>query len=104
MRNINKSVAIIIPKKPFANWANHLPGVDTELSFNELKKYAKAILLEKFTTSKEAKEVFSQTWNEVFEEYLTSWSNDVDYWPTGRTKELFYKWFDVEFYSNVLDL
>ncbi len=61
------------------------------------------ILLKEFDTPKQAKEQMSQVYLQIFEEELEAWCTNPDYWPAGRTQELFYKWFDVQFYSDVLD-
>ena len=39
----------------------------------------------------------------LFEQELFEWSKDESEWPINRDLEMFLEWFDIEFYSTVID-
>jgi hypothetical protein len=85
---INRSIAIIIPKQPFVDWANQLPDSEPKVSLEELQEECTAV---------------EELCEDIFELELFNWCAEEGRWPQERTKELFWKWFDVSFHSMVFD-
>jgi len=103
MLTINRTVAIIKPKKPYIKWANSLPDTDREYADEVFQKDQRALLIPEHDTQKEDKTYIDTMWKEIFEEELEGWSTNKAWWPKNRTKKMFCQWFDVEFHSMVID-
>ena len=100
---INRSLAIIIPKQPFVDWANQLPDGDLKVSLKDVQEECTAVLIPDYDTEDEAKAHIDDLYKDIFEEELFSWSTEENQWPQERTKELFWRWFQVTFHSMVFD-
>ena len=100
---INRSIAIIIPKQPFVDWANQLPDSEPKVSLEELQEECTAVLIPDYNTEDEAKSYVEELCEDIFELELFNWCAEEGRWPQERTKELFWKWFDVSFHSMVFD-
>lgn len=100
---INRSIAIIKPKQPYVDWANQLPDAKWETSLSDLQKDCTAILILEYDTDDEAKKYIDRIAKDIFEDELFSWCTNEDWWPQNRTKAMFWKWFDIELHSEVID-
>ena len=100
---INRSLAIIIPKQPFVDWANQLPGPELKLTLKDVQKECQAVLIPEYDTEDEAKEYINDLYEDIFAQELFSWTTEESEWPQERTKELFWRWFEVTFHSMVFD-
>ena len=103
MYSVNRSIALIIPKQPFVDWANQLPGPDFKVSLEVLQKECLAVLIPDYDTEDEAKAYVNDLYEEIFEEELFGWCTEEARWPKERTPDLFWRWFDVNFHSRVID-
>ncbi|MCI0404776.1 MAG: hypothetical protein L0209_01665 [candidate division Zixibacteria bacterium] len=103
MRTINRSLAIIIPKQPFVDWANQLPDADFKVSLDDLQEDCLAILIPEYDTKDEAKAYIDELSEDLFEELLFDWCTEEAWLPQERTKELFWQWFEVALHSVVID-
>jgi hypothetical protein len=103
MYTINRSIAIIRPKQPFVDWANHLSDAEGEVSLADLREDCLAVLIPEYDSDEEAKEYVTAMWEDLFEQELWGWSTDESCWPKKRTQSVFWEWFDVEFHSVVID-
>lgn len=103
MQTINRSVAIIRPKKPFIDWTNQLPDAEHKTSLDDFKDDCLAILIPNYGTNDEAKEYINEMAEDILEEELFSWCTHEPWFPKNQTKEMFWKWFEVEFHSIVVD-
>jgi hypothetical protein len=103
MNSINRSLAIIKPKQPYIKWANSLPDDDREYVSEVFQKDCFVVLIHEYGTEKEAVGYINKMWRMLFKEQLEGWCLDTEWWPKNITQKMFWKWFDVEFHSVVVD-
>lgn len=106
MQTLDRSVAIIRPKKPFIAWANSCEYEDRAFSTDYFEDFhSMAILIPYYDsiTANKSKKYVLEIWDEIFNEALSAWNKDRKSWPTDRSAELFKKWFKVEFLHTVVD-
>lgn len=103
MLTINRSVAIIRPKRPFIKWANSLPDNEREYADEAFQSDCQAVLIPEYDTDKDAEKYINDIWDDLFEEELWGWCTNEDWWPKVRTQKMFWQWFDIEFHSIVSD-
>ncbi len=103
MHYINRSLAIIKPKRPFITWANSLPDADREFSPEAFLRDCTALLINEYETKREAKAHINEIWEDIFDDELYAWSTNEAWWPLHRTQKMFWQWFEVEFHSMVYD-
>lgn len=101
--SINRSVAIIRLKQPFVDWANQLPDARHKVWLNDLQEDCTVVLIPEYDNKEEAKEYIDKIAENIFDNELFSWCTNEDWWPQKRTKAMFWKWFDIELYSTVID-
>ena len=101
-RTVNRSSAILVPKKPFFEWLRSLPD-PMELSPEESEQYSTLYLLPEFEDEDEQREVIQMCFNTLFEDVLFGWWTVVDDWPNTQDYQTFTEWFDVKMYSMVCD-
>ncbi|MDE2040965.1 MAG: hypothetical protein KGI59_01060 [Patescibacteria group bacterium] len=104
MLTINRTVAIIKPKRPYIKWANSLPDADREYTDEVFQKDQRVLLIPEHDTPKEDRAYINTIWREIFDEELLGWSLNRSWWPKERTQKMFWQWFDVEFHSMVVDM
>jgi hypothetical protein len=100
---INRSVAIIRPKQPYVDWANQLPDANRKTSLSDLQEDCTVILVPEYDNDDDAKKYIDKIARDILENELFSWCTNEDWWPQNRTKAMFWKWFDVELHSEVID-
>jgi hypothetical protein len=100
---LNRSVAIIKPKKPFIDWVNSMPVPDLPIEEEFFSEDALAVLIPEYDTLEEAREHIGNIWKDIFFNELWGWCTDEAQWPKRRTLKMFWQWFDVEFHSEVVD-
>jgi len=103
MKSINRSVAVIKPKQPYMDWINQLPDTEEKLTVENLQSDCTAILIPEFDRPEESRAFISAMAKTLFEEELNSWCTDKSCWPKIRTNRGFWKWFEVEIHSEVMD-
>ena len=106
---VNRAVVVALPREPFLDWLNGveatLPEEErTPITLVELHETPTAYLIPVVETADELAEVLADAWPEIFEAELASWYQDEEYWPEGRTRELFDEWFELRFGEMVFDL
>jgi len=98
---INRSVLVIIPKKPFYDWGNSLtPNVKPIEKYDECESY----LLDHGWNSDQAKGFLKVNFDQFFQNQLFGTWTDESGWPKERTWEMFQEWFDWHFSSMVWDI
>ena len=104
MHTINRSVAIIKPKQPFADWVNSFPDAgDDQYTIQDFSTDCSVILLPVVDSDEQAEAFVKDIFQDLFELELSSWMTDDDTWPEKITYKMFLEWFDVEFHSMVFD-
>jgi hypothetical protein len=107
MRTIDRSIAIIRPKKPYIAWANSCGYEDRAYSpeyFDDF--YSMAFLIPYFDsiTANKSKQHVVSKWEELFTGALSGWNKDKESWPKDLSAEMFKKWFKIEFLRTVVEL
>jgi len=97
---INRGVILIVPKKPFYDWANNLTPGDA-VNAEGFDEYSSYLITDDFTSSDKVVEKY---YKKIFEEQLMGmWTNEQD-WPQNRSFKLFKEWFNYYVSSMVIDL
>ena len=105
MYQINRSVVILKPKKPFLDWLHQGPDAEPmELSLEDLHRDCTVLLIPDFDDETAALAYVHGRFRELFEVELGSWFTDPAMWPAKLSLELFKEWFDLELHSVVADL
>lgn len=100
---VNRSIAIIRPKKPFLNWLNGMPDLDFELSLADIRVDCTVIMIPEVHEAEEGIAYIDELASTLFEMELASWVADEAVWPKERTLKMFWEWFDVEIHLEVVD-
>lgn len=103
MYKIDRSVAVIKPKQPFVDWANQLPDPEIIVNLKDLQKECTVFLIPDYDFEEEAIECIEELCEDIFVEMLFSWHTEESHWPDNRSSDMFWKWFEVEFHSMVID-
>ncbi len=100
-KTINRSILIIVPKKPFYDWGNSLtPNEEPIESYDECDSY----LLDHDWDITQAEQFLKDNYDELFQGQLYGTWTDESAWPEHRTWEMFLDWFDWHFSSMVWDV
>lgn len=103
MLPVNRSCAIIRPKRPFIKWANSCNQNDRELTPDYFIANASIFLIPEYIMEAEARKYVNTVWQRIFENELKRWSVNEAEWPAGRTQKMFWQWFAIEFRHRVID-
>jgi hypothetical protein len=101
MKNINRTVLTIIPKKSYIEWANSFEDDGPELDLET--KHSLAILIPDEYDEFNYEKFLKKNYIIIFEEELAAWMADPELWPKNRTYKKFTEWFDVRVSDAVLD-
>ncbi len=107
MYEVNRSVVIVKPKQPFADWLATLDvewPQDAPPSLMQLREDCNAFLIPPAEDVMDAKDYIRQHWQDIFEGELADWTEDESEWPAKRTPNIFQQWFEVELHSVLTDL
>ena len=103
MKFINRGAVILKPKSPFVDWANRTGDGNLTLTLGEIAGDSTADLKPEIEGDGELREFLEQSHLMLFEQELFQWSKDESEWPINRDLDMFLEWFDIEFYSTVID-
>ncbi len=104
-RLINRTVAVIKPRRPFLDWLKGMPDWDLKLTLNQLRQEeCTALLIPDFLYLDEAREFVEALHPVLFEMELEGWYLDKKLWPKGRNLKMFREWFDIELHSMAIDV
>ena len=103
MKFINRGVVILKPKPPFVDWANRTGDGNLMLTLGEIAGDSTAYLTPEIAGDEELREFLEQSHTMLFEQELFEWSRDESDWPINRDLDMFLEWFEIEFYSTVID-
>ena len=103
MYEIDRSLLVVKPKKPFFDWVQ---TVDYEegLTLEDVREDPSAYLIPELESPEEEREILKWCYEDIFEAELSSWYTDAAVWPQQRDLKMFLEWFDIEFHSLVFDL
>ena len=103
MNYLNRSAMIVTAKEPYARWANSLDDTGPRFVLDESKEDT-VYLIPEFEEDSEKEKILAKYFADIFEYELWGWWTDETAWPDPITLELFKEWFDVRFYSDVVDV
>lgn len=108
MKLLNRAALAVLPKQPFADWANGLAadedGLNQTLSLEEHRSEGTVYLIDEVQSEEDFEAALAQHWASIFENELAAWDEFGDDWPKARTQVLFDQWFEVKPQVMALDL
>ena len=100
---INRSIAIVTPKKPMLEWSRRVaedPGAISADGISEPGLY----LLPDYNSENDKQSIIELFYDQIFTNEL-SWQNaDESLWPGQRNRSLFDDWFEISLSNTILDL
>ena len=97
MNSINRTLLIVIPKKPYIDWVN---SFNIEIDAGEYSAY---LIPEKYDEYN-YKDYLEKHCKDIFESELFGILKDPDFYPDKRDYKTFDKWFEIHVCDTVFDL
>ncbi|MEW6360027.1 MAG: hypothetical protein AB1696_27065 [Planctomycetota bacterium] len=104
MQTINRSVLVVKAREPFLKWLLHSFPDLSYLTLEEANDDNTVYLIPECDDDSEVEKFLEGNYAAIFEEQVSTWSQDVDEWPDVNDLQTFREWFDVKFHSLVVDL
>lgn len=104
MAMLNRSAIILIPKQPYADWANSLDDDGPRFEISEANDELTVFLGPDLDFVDEIDAFVTKHFDFFFEHWLSGWSTDPAQWPQRRTRRMFREWFDVRIHTMVEDV
>ncbi|MCX8513989.1 MAG: hypothetical protein RL017_155 [Pseudomonadota bacterium] len=102
---VERSVAIIKPKKPFLNWLlETFDDIPTNLTLESIRIDCNSYLIPEVEEIEDGVNFIDEKFIDLFSLELSSWTEDETIWPKELTLKLFWEWFDVEIHPTIIDL
>ncbi|WNJ17571.1 hypothetical protein [Pontibacter sp. G13] len=102
-QTINRAVVMVIPKKPFDDWARELYQEEYDSLLEHRTEYNSYLVSDEILTE-DPKKALKKHWKFIFQQELFDMYRDDRQWPKRLTWNLFCEFFDVKFSTVVLDL
>ena len=103
LKSVDRNVAIVKLKDPFLSWLKAIQHPDAGMSAAYLNQYCTALLIPDFVLDEDSRAYIHSHYQAIFENELKSWHQDEAVFPKQRDLKMFEEWFDIEFYTTVLD-
>ena len=105
MNTINRTLLIIVPKKPYLDWVKSFENFENgEPEFDTGAEHYSAYLISEKYDEFNYKSYLKNHYMDIFEEELYSMIRAPDLWPQNRDFTTFNEWFDTHACDTVLDL
>ncbi len=105
MEQINRCLAILLPRQPYVDWLNSLrESRDKIWSLQDFNDQGFAYLIPEYSQLSDMRKYVQDNFQVVFEDALSRGLANEDRWPSKRGRETFEAWFEVEIHSRILDL
>jgi hypothetical protein len=98
MNTINRTLLIIIPKKPYLDWVNSFDNIQVDAG-----EYSAYLIPEKYDEYN-YKDYLEKHCQDIFESELYAILRDSDFYPEKRDYNTFNKWFETHACDTVFDL
>ncbi|MHC4556811.1 MAG: hypothetical protein ACYTFW_18760 [Planctomycetota bacterium] len=95
---INKALAVVSLKQPFADWANSTPG--PKFTLESINRESHVFLLPEHDTEQELELIIQDLYRDIFEMEVASICRDEGFWPEINY-QTFLDWFDIKVHSMV---
>lgn len=102
MFEVNRSVLILKPRQPFADWLSQLPGAP-QVSVEQLRRDSNALLIPHVDDIEPA-DFLAEHYHTLFSAELADWCEDDSLWPAPLSATLFMSWFDLDIHPVLTDL
>ena len=102
MNTINRTLLIVIPKKPYLDWVKSTQNGKDE-SDTDGGHHSAYLISEKYDEFN-YKKYLEKHYIDIFEEELYSMIRDSDLWPQTRDFKTYNEWFDTHACDTVFDL
>jgi hypothetical protein len=93
----------LIPKKPYADWANSLDDDGPRFELKDENDHLTIFLGPELDTVEEIDAFVSKNFAYFFEYWLEAWCLAPALWPQRRTRRMFKAWFDWRIHTMVDD-
>ncbi len=105
MEQINRCLAILLPRQPYVDWLNSLPESREKIwSLEDFNDQGFVYLIPEYSQLSDMRKYVQDNFLVVFEDALRRGLADEDRWPSKRGLVNFRAWFEVEIHSKILDL
>jgi len=101
---LNRSAVVVKPKQPFLDWLHHADPTSRGITLEQVGRTPRIYLLPECDTEDDLREVLEELCEEIFVDQLDGGFREERTWPTDRSYEAFYHWFDVRSHSVLIDL
>lgn len=102
-RYVERSVVIVRPRQPYADWANGIDDDAPRFDLSTHRNEPTAYLVDNPDDLDDLDAVLRKCWRDIFEEELDGWMRDPECWPGNRSFSIFKQWFDCELIVSVTD-
>jgi len=102
MNAINRTLLIVVPKKPYIEWVKSCEIDESDLD-NGAEHYSAYLISEKYDEFN-YKNYLKNHYMDIFEEELSSMIRDPDLWPQKIDFKTYNEWFETKAIEVVYDL
>jgi hypothetical protein len=103
MPMLNRSAIILMPRQPYADWANSLDVDGPRFAISDADDALTVFLGPDLDAVEQIDAFVTKHFDFFFEHWLALWSTDPAQWPQRRTRRMFREWFDVRIHTMVED-
>ena len=101
---VNRVAVVLVPKKPYLDWANSFADGGPTILPAEAREHAVAFLVPDLELLEETQHFITENSARMFEYALLGWMEDERDWPKFRNHLTLREWFDVEVHDLLIDL
>ena len=102
---IERSVAILKPKRPFLEWVNStFHDIPQQLTLSAIRTDCNSYLIPEVEEIEDGVNFINSKFMDLFAMELSSWTEDESLWPQTLSLKTFWEWFDVEISPTTVDL
>ena len=101
--SLNRSAILLIPKQPYADWANSVDEDGPRFELSEASDALTVFLGPELDTVADIEAFVLRNFQYFFEHWLIGWSTNPTEWPQRRTRRMFREWFDIRIHTVVED-
>lgn len=98
MNTINRTLLIVIPKKPYLDWVKSFGNIE-----DDPEHYSAYLISDKYDEFN-YKNYLKKHYMDIFEEELYAIIKDPDFYPEKRDYKTFNEWFETHVCDTVFDL
>jgi len=104
MEIVNRVAVLLVPKKPYLDWANSFDDDGPKIHPAEAREHTVAFLVPDLELLDEIQKFVAENSEYMFECALSEWMQDKKDWPKLRNHLTLREWFDVEVHDFLIDL